>query len=256
MNFRDALIATYCKNPCQVLPNALWKTLSQLENWHSSFNVEKDVTTHLEAWDKNKLMIFWTRCRSQLPNLNQNLDFALVHQDYLNTFPVSKFAIRTPYFRLIHGPDETEQKASLPVGFSFVDVKIQQEAEQISSLIRQCYPDLHPSVESVRGWFDHPTFDHSLWVWVMDAKKIIPIGLGIAEMDKTIQEGSLEWIQVLPTYRGMGLGKSIVRELLARLEKRVQFTTVAGELDNVTRPETLYRSCGFKGNDVWWLFCN
>jgi ribosomal protein S18 acetylase RimI-like enzyme len=256
MNFHDALIATYCENPCQVLPNALWKTLSQLENWHSSVDVEKDGTTHLEAWDENKLMIYWTRCRSQLPNLNQNPDFALVHQDYLHTFPVSKFAIRTPYFRLIHRADEIEQRVSLPARFSFVDVKIRQQVEQVSSLIGQCYPDLHPSVESIMGWLEHPTFEPSLWVWVMDTEKRIPVGLGIAEMDKTILEGSLEWIQVLPSYRGLGLGKSIVLELLSRLGKRVKFTTVAGQVDNVTRPETLYRSCGFKGNDVWWLFCN
>jgi ribosomal protein S18 acetylase RimI-like enzyme len=79
--------------------------------------------------------------------------------------------------------------------------------------------------------------------------------LGIAELDKTIQEGSLEWIQVLPAYHGLGLGKGIVQKLLSRLEKekQVKFATVSGQVDNVTRSEALYRSCGFKGNDVWWL---
>ncbi|MFA5524645.1 MAG: hypothetical protein WDA24_09850 [Tissierellales bacterium] len=32
-----------------------------------------------------------------------------------------------------------------------------------------------------------------------------------------------------------------------------EFTTVSGEVDNDTNPERLYRSCGFYGDDVWWL---
>jgi GNAT superfamily N-acetyltransferase len=253
MNFREALIATYCENPCQVLPNALWKTLSWLDGWRSSFNVENDVVTHLESWNENRLMLYWSRSREQLPNLSQNLDFALVHQDYLPSFPVSKFAVQTPYFRLIHKADETEQLVHLPQGFAFVDVNVFQEVDAIASLIGQCYPDLQPDAETVKGWFEHPTFDSSLWIWVMDVAKGIPVGLGIAELDETIQEGSLEWIQVLPAYRGLGLGKSIVQRLLLRFGKRVKFTTVSGEADNTTRPEALYRSCGFKGIDVWWL---
>ncbi len=79
------------------------------------------------------------------------------------------------------------------------------------------------------------------------------MGLGIAEIDSAIQEGSLEWIQVLPAYRRMGIGKRIVQELLARLGKRATFTTVAGGVDNPTNPEALYRSCGFTGRDVWWI---
>jgi len=253
MNFHEALIAAYCENPCQVLPNALWKTLSWLDDWRSSFKVENSVVTELEAWHENRLMLYWSRERDQLPNLSQMPDFALVHQDYLGSFPVSDFAGRTPYFRLMRKADEPEQPTHIPEGYAFVDVNVFQEADTVVSLIGQCYPDLHPTAETVRSWFEHPTFDSSLWIWVMDTAKGIPVGLGIAELDKTIQEGSLEWIQVLPAYRGLGLGKSIVQKLLSRLAKQVKFITVSGEVDNATRPEALYRSCGFKGIDVWWL---
>jgi GNAT superfamily N-acetyltransferase len=253
MNFREALIATYSENPCQVLPNALWKTLVRLDNWRSSFKIENGVVMQLEAWNENRLMLYWSRSRDQLPDLSQEAEFALIHQDYLASFPVSDFAVRTPYFRLIRSADEIEPSMSLPDGFAFVDVNVFQEAEAVASLIGQCYPDLHPEVETVKGWFEHPTFDSSLWIWVLDTAKGIPVGLGIAELDKTIQEGSLEWIQVLPAYHGRGLGKNIVQKLLSRLEKQVRVTTVSGQVDNLTRPEALYRSCGFTGNDVWWL---
>ena len=253
MNFREALIATYFENPCQVLPNALWKTLSWLDDWSSSFKIENGVVTKLEAWHENRLMQYWSRERDQSLNLSQTPDFALVHQHYLASLPVSDFSIRTPYFRLMRSADEIEPSVSLPNGFAFVDVNIFHEAEAVTSLIGQCYPDLHPDVETVKGWFGHPTFDPSLWIWVLDAAKGLPVGLGIAELDKTIQEGSLEWIQVLPAYHGLGLGKGIVQKLLSRLEKRAKFVTVSGEVDNATNPEALYRSCGFTGNDVWWL---
>ncbi len=31
------------------------------------------------------------------------------------------------------------------------------------------------------------------------------------------------------------------------------FATVSGECDNPTRPEAVYRACGFVGDDVWHI---
>lgn len=259
MNFRDALISTYCENPCQVLPNALWKTVAQLETLQTSVSTEKDSVMSLQAWGETNLMVHWTRHRQQpfeFPQLQANLNLILLHQDYLQSFPSPNFTIQKAYFRLIHKPNKSQVNPSLPEGFTFAEVNIEQESEKVSQVIGQCYQDLQPTAESVMSWSKHPTFEPALWVWVMDDSKGIPVGLGIAELDCTIREGSLEWIQVLPTYRRMGIGKCIVHALLSRLEKRVQFTTVAGEVDNKTNPEALYRSCGFTGSDIWWLFRN
>lgn len=259
MNIRDALLSTYCENPCQVLPNALWKTLAGLENLQTAMVAEKDVVMSLHAWNETNLMVYWTRRRKQSFEFDQpqaNPGLALIHQDYLPTFPSAKFSIREPYFRLIHRQNESRAKTPVPYGFSFVEVNIPKETGMVADLIGQCYQDLQPTVESVISWSKHPTFDPALWVWVMDDSKGIPIGLGIAERDNAVLEGSLEWIQVLPNYRGRGIGKCLVQELLSRLEKRVNFTTVAGQADNTTNPEGLYRSCGFKGSDIWWVFRN
>jgi GNAT superfamily N-acetyltransferase len=92
-----------------------------------------------------------------------------------------------------------------------------------------------------------------LWLWVIDEARDIPAGLGIADLDRDIGEGSLEWMQVLPAYRSRGLGRSIVLALLVRLEQRAAFTTVAGLAGDPTNPEGLYRRRGFTGRDVWWL---
>lgn len=88
-------------------------------------------------------------------------------------------------------------------------------------------------------------------MWLLDRRTEQPVGMGIAELDETIGEGSLEWIQVLPELRGSGLGSALVAALLHRLARLADFTTVAGRLDNVTPSIRLYRRCGFVGNDVW-----
>ena len=258
MNFRESLISTYCENPCQVLPNALWKTLAQLQEMQTSVSSRKDIVVQLKAWNERILLVCWTSSREQSQGLFREhieVDLALIHQDYLDFFPAREFTIRKPYFRLIHRQNESEiKKAPFPNGFKIVEVSIQQECQEVANFIGQCYQDKHPTIETITDWTKHPTFDPSLWIWVFDNAKGVPVGLGIAEIDTGIPEGSLEWIQVLPNYRGMGVGKIIVQELLSRLGNRVKFTTVAGEINNPTKPEALYRSCGFKGKDIWWMF--
>lgn len=43
----------------------------------------------------------------------------------------------------------------------------------------------------------------------------------------------------------------LVAELLKRLKPYANFTTVSGEVDNITNLERLYKSCGFVGDDIW-----
>ena len=45
----------------------------------------------------------------------------------------------------------------------------------------------------------------------------------------------------------------LVNELLTRLQGKADFVTVSGKVDNVTKPEMLYRKCGFKGDDIWHI---
>jgi GNAT superfamily N-acetyltransferase len=142
----------------------------------------------------------------------------------------------------------------MPDGFRVVDVRVEHDAAEVAALIDACYPSISPAAAEVRGWTTHPVYDPTLWVWIVDTQVGQPAALGIAEFDPTIREGSLEWIQVLPGYRGRGLGAVLVQELLARLAYRADFTTVAGRVDNATHPERLYRRCGFRGSDVWWVF--
>ncbi len=256
ITFCDALVSAYCEDPCRVLPNALWKTIAEVENFETSFEVENNVVMRLKMWDEEGLHLYWHRSRHP-PNIPKErisrLKFALLHQDYLGTVPIERFTARKTYFRIIHRA-RAIPAVKLPSGFRIVNVNVDTEADAVAELIGKCYDNLHPSAESIRSWANHPVFDRSSWIWVIDEKKNTPVGLGIAEVDPTIPEASLEYIQVLPEYRRRGLGKCIVSELLSRLHGCVAFTTVSGEVKNHTNPEAFYRSSGFRGDDVWWLF--
>jgi GNAT superfamily N-acetyltransferase len=254
--FREALQAVYLQAPSQTLPNALWKTLGSIRGDCETYGQFEGLrVTSLLMRSSDTLHVLWRRDRDDLrspPVDVADLKCALLHQDFTSLVPRDHLPNRTAYFRLVHRG--AAAPPAMPDGFRVVDVRIKHEAAEVAALIDACYPSISPSIAEVRGWTTHPVYDPTLWVWMMDTRRDRPAALGIAEFDPAIRESSLEWIQVLPRYRGRGLGTVLVRELLARLAGRAAFTMVAGRVDNTTRPERLYRRCGFRGSDVWWVF--
>jgi ribosomal protein S18 acetylase RimI-like enzyme len=254
-NFQQALTLAYQENPCQVLPNALWKSIIWETQFETHFEVEDGQVNQLVAFGPEQLMLYWSRNRSLsgLPIDHQGpFDFALLHQDFETALNLESYPDRYLSFRLIHRMGDLPA-ALPPKRFSFAQVDGTTEVQKVADLINRCYDGIHLSLETVKGWQQHPVFDPQLWVWIVDEAQNTPAALGIAEFDPAINEGSLEWIQVLPEYRCLGLGQQIVCELLRRLEGRAAFTTVAGRMDNRTHPERLYRRCGFEGDDLWWV---
>ncbi|MDP4114428.1 MAG: GNAT family N-acetyltransferase, partial [Bacillota bacterium] len=111
--------------------------------------------------------------------------------------------------------------------------------------------DIQVDFDQVALWTKAEVFDKNLWVFIFDADKQKPVALGIAELDRNVHEGALEWIQVLPEYRNCRLGQAVVNRLLLNMIDKADFVTVSGQVDNKTNPEKLYRRCGFQGNDIW-----
>jgi len=255
MNFTEALSGIYRANPCQVLPNALWKTLAKLDGYQTSFRFTNGAISHLQIWRNNELFLYWDSDRTVLsqipPQLWDTLTFALLHHDYASQIPFIGFNSQQ-YFRLINRSLIFSHNDLVP-GFEFVKVNLQREIIEVSNFIDACYPNITPTEEMVRSWTRHPTYEPDLWIWVVDKDRNTHAALGIAEFDKTIREGSLEWIQVHPEYRRKGLGKSIVLRLLQDLNGRAEFATVSGRVDNPARPDLLYRQCGFNGDDIWYV---
>lgn len=156
--------------------------------------------------------------------------------------------IDEPYFRLFHDLKGLS-KPVLPQGYTLCSVPLAEYAEHISS----CYDGIGITEEELSHYLHKPVYDAALWIAVKDDETGEIAATGIAELDREMGEGVLEWIQVSESYRGKGLGSFVVSELLWRMKDKADFVTVSGQCNNPTNPERLYRKCGFGGDDVWHI---
>ena len=160
----------------------------------------------------------------------------------------SEYAAYTdePYFKLVHQMRDL-QIPILPDGFSIENIGIAGFAHHIG----ECYADGGISDEDLKKYINHPVYDPMLWIAVKDNQTEKTVATGIAELDTRIGEGILEWIQVSPKYRRMGLGEFVVNELLYRMKGKADFVTVSGKVNNKTNPLALYEHCGFSEIVIW-----
>jgi GNAT superfamily N-acetyltransferase len=246
MRFQDALTTVYQDNPCAVLPNALWKTVNVLNQYQTAVDI-KDGIIYLKAWNTDTLLVYWTKDRTidLPPPYIDHVSLMVLHQDYCKKIPLHHFHCRQ-YFRM---ELNTLTPYSLPPTFCIMPVDVIAEIKTVSTVINRCY-NTYISPETVKTWINHPVFDENLWIWIYDKTSKTPAALGIAERDKTVKEASLEWIQVLPEYRQKGLGKALVGELLKRVYKKANIITVSGETGYARQ---FYKSCGFTGEDTWYI---
>ena len=153
-----------------------------------------------------------------------------------------------PYFKLIHDLHHIG-KPELPAPFELVSCNITDFALQIN----ECYTEESVSPEELSACIQRPVYDPALWIAVYDPVNDRIAATGIGETDHRIGEGILEWIQVSPKYRGRGLGRYIVNELLYRIKEKASFVTVSGRLNNPCDPYSLYLSCGFTNPVIWHI---
>ncbi len=154
--------------------------------------------------------------------------------------------VDTPYFKLIHRLEKTCSPC-LPDGFHFIRPNVRDMSRHIAF----CYDKERASEDELFAYRQRPTYSPDLWLAILDETMGKIIASGIAEVDRDIREGVLEWIQVSPTHRRRGWGRIIVKELLYRMTGRADFVTVSGKLDDPSDPRAVYASCGFDGEVVW-----
>ncbi len=171
----------------------------------------------------------------------------IVHQDDFHEGNDEEYTDE-PYFRLSHDLPGLSVSAP-PPGFALCQADLCDFAAHINS----CYDDVGISESTLQSYTQRPVYDSNLWLAVRDEQTGKIVATGIAELDREIGEGILEWIQVSKAYRGRGLGSYIVCELLRRMKGLARFATVSGQCDNPTNPEGLYRKCGFTGTDIWHI---
>ena len=154
-----------------------------------------------------------------------------------------------PYFRLYHNLKNIHKEITNDVeiisGIQDVDVFVQ--------LINACYSDLSVTTGQMESYRETPVYCSDLWILLKEKVSGVILAGGIADYDKEAKELILEWIQVIPSFRGRGYGQLIVNNLLSKMQGVAEFATVSGKVNNPTNPEGLYRKCGFTGNDIWHI---
>ncbi len=186
---------------------------------------------------------FWKENSTQVPEhmrIVHARDFsAMLYRSYIDT----------PYFKMLHRLEKIEPSA-LPQGFFLKKAAMPRDAKALATLLSACYEGSAFTPQRVTNLMCSPTYAPELWLTVRDKSGAL-CGAGLADYDEQAREGVLEWIQVMPGFRGKGIGKAIVNALLAELSPRARFVTVSGQKNNPSNPEALYRACGFTGNDIW-----
>lgn len=171
----------------------------------------------------------------------------IVHHEDFCVSLLEEFADE-PYFRLMHDLQNVTP-AVIPDGFTLCTVPLAAFAAHMNS----CYREIRVTAEELSGYTTRKVYCPALWIAIKDKRTDKIAATGIAELDREMGEGILEWIQVSEAYRGRGLGCCIVRELLWRMKDTAKFVTVSGQCNNPWKPEKLYRKCGFAGDDVWHI---
>lgn len=171
----------------------------------------------------------------------------ILHRDDYSEAEYRQY-IDAPYFRLRHDLQGLSEPV-LQQGYSLCKAALPDFAAHISS----CYNGIGVTEAELQSYTTRPVYDAALWLAVKDDHTGDIVATGIAELDCEIGEGILEWIQVSEAHRGCGLGRFLVSELLRRMKGNASFATVSGQCNNPTNPESLYRKCGFTGNDVWHI---
>lgn len=128
-----------------------------------------------------------------------------------------------------------------------------KDIKSIVQIINDSYTDISVNKDLIKSYTKTPVYNKALWIMVKEKSTGKYVGCGMADFDIETKELILEWIQVLPQYRGKKIGQLIVTELLSKMKDIADFATVSGKVDNTTNPEALYRKCGFAGDDVWHI---
>ncbi len=186
---------------------------------------------------------YWKQRNIKVPD-----NIKIVHNDEYNVADFNGY-IDEPYFRLYHDLQSVQHIERKDID---IIVVTDDMIDIVVDIINKSYNDLSVTKEQMKSYMQTPVYCSDLWILLKD-KSGTYVACGIADYDKEANEMILEWIQVIPSYRGRGYGQYIVNELLSRAQGQAKFATVSGKVNNTTAPEKLYRRCGFIGNDIWHI---
>ncbi len=188
---------------------------------------------------------YWKAQKITIPEymkiLHDNEFFVDILQEYTDT----------EYFRLKHNLTYIN-KTVLEPEFNITSIK-ETQFTQLVELINNSYAHLGIKVDldQIIDWTNTEVYAPDLWTAIFTND--IMVGAIIIDYDKVTKEAIIEWMQVLPEFRRSGLASLLINNSLKCLRGKADFVTVSGMINNKTNPETLYRKCGFTGDDLWHI---
>ena len=254
VKIREFLKERYIEEPCATLSTAFWKILNPLKELKTEIIFEGNEIKIITLSDEKSLLLHWQPINEEI-NIKINLsllNFYVIHERYKIEINPTQLTLIQKYFRLSRHLENIPENF-LPSLFRIQPVNVKNDFNQICSFLNVCYPGAQFSEDSIIKWTCFPVFNPHFWIWIVNDEGF-KVALGIADFDDSIKELSLEWIQVHPEFRNKGLGKALVYELLRRGIGNALFATVSGSIQNETNPEKLYRSSGFSGSDIWYVY--
>lgn len=125
--------------------------------------------------------------------------------------------------------------------------------EELADMINRSYThsNIHISAEQLQSMTQTPVYCPALWIGAFFGEMLA--GSILCDYDAHTGEAVIEWLQVLPAYRGKGIAAALICEALKRMRGMAEFATVSGACANPTNPEKVYRKCGFEGDNIWHI---
>ena len=173
----------------------------------------------------------------------------IVHDSEFDEKMLKKYVDKR-FFRLKHDLKNIPQFETDEIAFEII---LPDRICELTEMINRSYThsNIHVTEEHIKNLTKTKVYCPELWIGaVLDGKLI---GSVLCDFDSEIGEGIIEWLQVLPAYRGKGIASALTCKALKAMSGFAEFATVSGECDNITDPERVYRKCGFEGNDVWHI---
>lgn len=154
------------------------------------------------------------------------------------------------FFRLKHNLKDIPELKTEKIDFEIISP---DRIDGLTDMINRSYThsDIHITAEHMKSLTETGVYCPELWIGAVSDGKLI--GSILCDFDREIGEGIIEWLQVLPEFRGRGIASALTCKALKDMSNFAEFATVSGECDNTTNPESVYRKCGFKGDDIWHI---
>lgn len=158
------------------------------------------------------------------------------------------------YFRATLADDAVLPDAT-PPGYAFSNFDPDRDLEAASRLMNAAYPSLRQLMtpEKLRRMAQAPYYTPRSWFFLVESSSSQPVGFAIHGYCAELQEGFIDWIEVIPRLRHRGFGSLLTYECVRRMAGKSRFITTSGSLDAPFVHGDLYKKCGFDRIRQWTI---